>query len=367
MRTFAIVVLTAVLSGLGGWTATFSSASVADRSVEQILKELDRIKIPSYDSSKKDDPPYTRQFLVELRDVTETRAALILELYKADPDHDRIPALMAERWGLRPYSLPADKLSSEIDDVLAYTGNQRLRIEGIFARTYAAINDSPRDEPFDPSVIDEFLKLAPKDSRCATLLQRAAGRTQDEKVKTALEDRILREFPATAIAQRLRGIRHQGDRVGKPLHLDFTDAISGVAVSVEKLKGKVVVIDFWATWCVPCVVEMPEMKKLYAKYHEQGVEFLGVSLDQPEEQGGLDRLKKYVKEKEIAWPQYYQGDGWNSVFSSSCGIQAIPTVFVIDAEGNLYSTEAHGRLDDMIPWLLKKTTKSGEGPGPRGE
>ena len=67
------------------------------------------------------------------------------------------------------------------------------------------------------------------------------------------------------------------------------------------------VIDFWATWCGPCVAEMPKMKELYAKYRDKGVEFIGVSLDQPKEQGGLDKLKKFVKENEIAWPQYYQG------------------------------------------------------------
>ena len=101
------------------------------------------------------------------------------------------------------------------------------------------------------------------------------------------------------------------------------------------LKGKVVVVDFWATWCGPCVAEMPTMKKLYAEYHGQGVEFLGISLDQPKEQGGLDALKKFVKEKEIPWPQYYQGKGWQSDFSSSWGINSIPSMFLVDQDGKL--------------------------------
>ena len=59
---------------------------------------------------------------------------------------------------------------------------------------------------------------------------------------------------------------------------------------MSDLKGKVVVVDFWATWCGPCVGEMPNMKKLYAEYKPKGVEFIGVSLDQPESAGGLKAL-----------------------------------------------------------------------------
>jgi len=359
MPMFARLSFVAVMLGVGGWSASLS-ASGADRSAEMILKELDAIKVPSYDASKKEDQTYTPRFLTELQRATETRAALILELYKADPDHDRIPTLIAERWSVRPFALAAEKLRSEIDDVLAHTQNQKVKIEGTFARTYARLYDSRPEQPLDLSVVEEYLKLAPKDPRGATLLQLAARRARDEKLKTALEDRVLRDFPASPYAQKIQGVRHQVDRIGKPFQLEFTDAISGSAVSVQKLKGKVVIIDFWATWCGPCVAEMPEMKALYATYHGQGVEFLGVSLDHPEKQCGLDRLKKYVKENEIAWPQYYQGDGWNSTFSSSCGIQAIPAVFVLDTEGKLYSTEAQGKLDAILSKLLKKTSASGE-------
>ena len=126
---------------------------------------------------------------------------------------------------------------------------------------------------------------------------------------------------------------------------------------MSALKGKVVVVDFWATWCGPCVAELPAMKKLYEKFHGQGVEFLGVSLDQPKEQGGLDALKKFVKEQEIRWPQYYQGKGWESDFSRSWGINSIPTMFLVDQDGKLVSVEARGKLAKLIPELLAKKTE----------
>ena len=96
------------------------------------------------------------------------------------------------------------------------------------------------------------------------------------------------------------------------------------------------------------------MKELYAKYRDKGVEFIGVSLDQPKEEGGLDSLKKFVKENDIAWPQYYQGNFWDSEFSKSWGINSIPCVFVVDADGKLFSVEARGKLEEMIPELLEK-------------
>jgi thiol-disulfide isomerase/thioredoxin len=354
MRTFSRVTLVAVLLGAGGWTASFSSARGVDRSPEQILKELEDIKIPTLDASKKKDRTYVTQFLSKLQKATKKRDALILELYKADPDHERVPALMAERWSVRPYGLSAGKLHSEIDEVLAHTQNQKLKIEGTYARTYARLYDGHPGATVVVSMIDEYLKLAPGDPRGATLMSLAADRTRDAKLKTTLEDRILKEFPESSYADKIQGVRHSGDSIGKPFNLEFIDAISGTPVSLKKLRGKVVVIDFWATWCGPCVAEMPAMKKLYAKYHGRGVEFIGVSLDQPEEQGGLKSLRTFVKDNAIAWPQYYQGHGWDSEFSTSCGIHAIPAAFIIDTEGKLHSTEARGKLDTLIPELLKK-------------
>jgi hypothetical protein len=111
---------------------------------------------------------------------------------------------------------------------------------------------------------------------------------------------------------------------------------------------------------------MPEMKRLYAKYHAQGVEFLGVSQDVPEEDGGLAALKSFVAKEHIPWPQFYQGRNAGAFlaglptgdFFESWGIDGIPTVFLIDAEGKLYSTDARGRLETLLPRLLATSTSS---------
>ena len=356
-----------------GWVlavgAMLASASLvigADRPASEILKELDTKKMPAFEPAKRGDQSYVQDFVKKRNEAIATRGELILELYKTAPDNDRVPALMAERWGSKPpYGSEGDALLKEIDDILAHTKNEKLKIEGTFFKARAQVFKSQEggDGKLDLSSVDAFLQLAPKDPRAGQLIYMAASSARDEKAKTAMEERILKDFADSQFATMIKGSRRQREGIGKPFELEFTEAISGSTISMNSLKGKVVVLDFWATWCGPCVAEMPEMKKLYEKFHGQGVEFIGISLDQSKDQGGLDALKKFVKDKEIPWPQYYQGKGWQSEFSGSWGINSIPSMFVVDQDGKLVSVEARGKLEQLLPELLKKKTTSSAAGG----
>src|SRR5262249_26464883 len=156
---------------------------------------------------------------------------------------------------------------------------------------------------------------------------------EDPTQQALLYRRVVADYAESPYAAQAGRSLRRIESVGRPFELDFEDAIRGTPVSIKGLRGKVVVVDFWATGCGPCVGGMPAMKALYARYHGQGVEFIGVSLDRPKEDGGLKELKEFVATNEIPWPQYFQGNGWESNFSRSWGIDAIPAVFVVDREG----------------------------------
>lgn len=325
-------------------------ASSEERTVDAILREIDSIRIPQFDRSRMSDREYVRNVSEQRAKAIFRKADFIGELYRLDPNHRRLAELMPVRWKARQIGD-----TREIDEVLAKTKDQALRREAAYQRAEDLIRRAKFEFGNTMEAVEAFQRIAPKDDRGSKLLLYLANRISDEPDRQRpLYQRVLDHYPDSPEADTARGILRQTDGIGKPFDLSFTDAISGAVISIKALKGKVVVVDFWATWCGPCIAEMPKMKKLYAEYKDKGVEFISISLDKPKEDGGLDALKEYVAKNEMTWPQYYQGNFWDSEFSRSWGINSIPKVFLIDQEGRLVSTNARGKLEAMIPELLGK-------------
>ena len=132
----------------------------------------------------------------------------------------------------------------------------------------------------------------------------------------------------TQVAKKPSGSRLRGVSVGKQFPaLQFKD-LDGSAVSLGKLKGKVVLIDFWATWCPPCVKETPNLLSIYEEFNDKGFEIIGISLDR-----NRQKLVDYVAKNKIAWPNYFDGKGWDNKIASKLGIQSIPLTLLLDRQG----------------------------------
>jgi len=134
------------------------------------------------------------------------------------------------------------------------------------------------------------------------------------------------------------------ERQGKPLDLKFK-AVDGRDVDLTKLKGKVVLVDFWATWCGPCRVEIPNLRATYEKLHPKGFEIVGISFDEDKE-----ALADFTKRNNMPWVQYFDGQGWKNKYGREFGITGVPTMWLVDKKGNL--RDLNGRMD--LPGKVEK-------------
>jgi thiol-disulfide isomerase/thioredoxin len=202
------------------------------------------------------------------------------------------------------------------------------------------------------------------DVASAVMAGRLAERTSDNnlaintyrslaKVFGASKDNNLVEF-----AKTLEGVVRRLSLVGKEMKIEGK-LLDKKEFDWSKYAGKVVLVDFWATWAGPCVAEIPNMKKCYNLYHAKGFDIIGLSCDR-----NLADLEKFVKKKNIPWAVVF-GDGKPSPTVSYYGIMSIPTMVLVGKDGKVVSLNARGeKLKEELAKLLgpveeKKEVKGG--------
>jgi thiol-disulfide isomerase/thioredoxin len=140
------------------------------------------------------------------------------------------------------------------------------------------------------------------------------------------------------------------DMIDQPAPAVEGSDITGGTVSLAGLEGKVVLIDFWATNCPPCLAEMPNLKQIYADHHEHGFEIIGISLDED-----ASIVEQFTAQTKIAWPMIVER-GTVDTLRASYFVPTIPSLFIVDQSGKLHQFDVRGNdLRKVIEGLLKKS------------
>ena len=128
--------------------------------------------------------------------------------------------------------------------------------------------------------------------------------------------------------------------------------LDGKTVSLADYRGKVVLLDFWATWCGPCVEELPHVLTAYKKHRAAGFEIIGISLDRLDARA---KLTSFIKEHDMPWAHVFDGKGWQSDLAVRHGVNSIPATYLLDAEGNIVAKNLGGpALEKEVARLLAK-------------
>ncbi len=191
----------------------------------------------------------------------------------------------------------------------------------------------------------------------ALALGTALENQQANEAAAQMFDSLAPRFAASddeelaAYAPKLEGVARRLRLPGNPMPLSGT-RLDGTPLDWESYRGKVVLVDFWATWCGPCIAELPNVKESYERYHDRGFEVIGISLDDEKEP-----VQEFVETQEIPWPILFSEAetqrGWESPMAVRYGILAIPTAILVDQQGNVVSLEAVGdTLDEKLAKLL---------------
>lgn len=291
--------------------AAAPKAEGADAAWEQIAPLLSGPK--TRPKSKEEALDIYKKFLAEM----DEKSAAFLKAYPSD----------ARRWKLKMHDVQVNRM-----------------------RAFAEVPAKPDEEI--AKLIEEIIAApdADKETKGFASFIRVMNKASDGAAFEKLAATHLKEFPEFRGNQQIEGqlktIETEKSLKEKPLELSFK-ATSGEEIDVSKMRGKVILVDFWATWCGPCVAEIPNVVGTYKKLHDKGFEIIGISFDQDK-----DKLAAMTKEKEMPWAQYFDGEGWSNKFGKQFGITSIPRMWLINKKGMVVDTNGREDLEKKVEKLL---------------
>ncbi len=186
-----------------------------------------------------------------------------------------------------------------------------------------------------------------------------AGQTYEIAGLTAGGESFRIQKSVKVVAEKKAAPRPVLLATGKPATVFKAKTTEGVAIDFPaSFKGKIVLLDFWAIWCGPCIGELPNLTAAYQKFHGQGFEILGISLDRA---GDEKKLADFTKSKNMPWPQVFDGKYWQAEVAQTYGVRSIPTAYLVDGDTGMViaNTGLRGaQLEKTIADALAK--KSGK-------
>lgn len=215
--------------------------------------------------------------------------------------------------------------------------------------------DTAHDAAAQQKVLEDAQQLArdnPENDHLTDILENMVdiGPATKEMSKAANDIALSMNTPlANQMKQQAEREEKLAKLDNKPLTIEGAK-VDGSHFSTADWKGKVVLVDFWATWCPTCMEEMPRVEKAYADFHQKGFEIVGISNDHD-----TDQLKQFLVQNhaEMPWPQLFDPGNldWNPI-ATSLGVESLPTMFLIDKKGVVRSTNAIANFEEQIPKLL---------------
>ena len=162
----------------------------------------------------------------------------------------------------------------------------------------------------------------------------------------SLTDRVKQSAPGKQLEQQLKDM--QQVNIGGMAPNFELDTPEGRKLSLYNLRGHIVLLDFWASWCGPCLAEMPNIKAIYQKYHDKGLEILGVSLDEKP-----TAWKNAIEKKKLNWYQVSSLKGWKCPVAKRFQVTGIPRMYIIDQEGRIIAQDLRGealakKMDELF-------------------
>jgi thiol-disulfide isomerase/thioredoxin len=200
--------------------------------------------------------------------------------------------------------------------------------------------------------VEDYEKKVASNPLTANLAQTRAGVVLNRKNQIAVATNspcdfgrhraLVRQFLASPFPEVVALGRQQA----QPLDLQYT-ALDGTQVDLARLRGKVVLVDFWASWCGFCTNEVPAIVAAYAKYHGMGLEIVGVTFDDNQ-----TMLLNFTSSHGVTWPQYFGGDHHGNFITKKYDVGSLPTLWLVDKHGCLVNATRSADLPDQVEKVL---------------